>query len=110
MAVVYGAVFGLTGISLPYFPVWLKAIGVDVGWIGIITAMPALTRFTVLPLVTGFAERRRILRQAIVALAFLTSLGFLVVGQFPSRCSFFWSFCSPPASGHRSFRWSTAMP
>lgn len=82
LAVVYGAVFGLTGISLPYFPVWLKAVGVDVWWIGIITAMPALTRFTVLPFVTGFAERRRVLRQAIVVLASLTSFGFLVVGQF----------------------------
>ncbi len=82
LAVVYGAVFGLTGISLPYFPVWLKAVGVDVWWIGIITAMPALTRFTVLPFVTGFAERRRLLQQAIVVLATLTSFGFLVVGQF----------------------------
>lgn len=82
LAVVYGAVFGLTGISLPYFPVWLKAVGIDVWWIGLITAMPAMTRFTVLPFVTGFAERRRVLRQGIVVLAFLSSLGFIVIGQF----------------------------
>jgi MFS transporter, PPP family, 3-phenylpropionic acid transporter len=82
LALVYGAVFGLVGISLPYFPVWLRAVGIDVGWIGVITAVPSLTRFTVLPLVTGSAERYRILRQAIVILAFLTSLGFLVIGQF----------------------------
>ena len=81
LALVYGAVFGLGGISLPYFPVWLKAVGVDVGWIGIITAVPALTRFTVLPFVTGFAERRKALREGIVLLAFLTSLGFLAIGQ-----------------------------
>ncbi|MBR1219711.1 MFS transporter [Bradyrhizobium sp. U87765 SZCCT0131] len=81
LALVYGAVFGLGGISLPYFPVWLKAVGVDVGWIGIITAVPALTRFTVLPFVTGFAERRNALREGIVLLAFLTSLGFLAIGQ-----------------------------
>ncbi len=82
LALTYGAVFGLVGISLPYFPVWLKAVGVDLGWIGIITAVPSLTRFTVLPFIIGFAERRQILRQAIVVLAFLTSLGFLLVGQF----------------------------
>jgi PPP family 3-phenylpropionic acid transporter len=57
LALVYGTGFGLLGTHLPFFPVWLKAVGVDAGWIGIITAVPAVTRFTILPLVTSFAER-----------------------------------------------------
>ena len=42
--------------------------------------MPAVTRFTVLPLVTGLAERRQSLRNAIIITAFATALGLTVVG------------------------------
>ena len=80
LALVYGTGFGLVGTHLPYFPVWLKAVGVDAGWIGLITAVPAVTRFTVLPFVTGFAERRHALRGAITVTAFATALGLAVVG------------------------------
>lgn len=82
LAFVYGAVFGLAGIHLPFFPVWLKAVGVDLWWIGLITAVPSLTRFTILPFATGLAERHNALRQGIIVLAFLVALGFLTVGQF----------------------------
>ncbi len=80
LALFYGAVFGLTGTQLPFFPVWLKAVGIDAWWIGIITAVPAVTRFTVLPLVTGLAERGGSLRGAMIVTAFVTALGFSVVG------------------------------
>jgi PPP family 3-phenylpropionic acid transporter len=76
----YASTLGMGGTYLPFFPVWLKAIGVDVTWIGIITAVPSFSRFTVLPFVTAFAERRQILREAMVVLAFVTAIGFLVVG------------------------------
>src|SRR5258705_9744201 len=58
LALFYGAMFGLLGAYLPFFPVWLKAVGIEASWIGIITAVPAVTRFTVLPLVTGLAGPR----------------------------------------------------
>src|SRR5581483_11342876 len=80
LALVYSCGFGLVGTHLPYFPVWLKAVGVDAGWIGLITAVPAVTRFTVLPLVTGFAERRHALRSAIMVTAFATATGLAIVG------------------------------
>ena len=76
----YGALFGLIGTHLLFFPVWLKAIGIDAGWIGIIAAVPAVTRFTVLPIVTGLAERGQGLRDALVATSFVTALGFTLVG------------------------------
>jgi len=45
----------MTGVHLPFFTVWLKAIGIDATWIGIITAVPPVTRFTIL----RWSHRRR---------------------------------------------------
>ncbi len=80
LALFYGTMFGVMGTHLPFFTVWLKAVGVDAFWIGIITAVPPVTRFTVLPFVTGLAERRHALRGAIVVTAFATALGFVLLG------------------------------
>src|ERR1700724_64699 len=80
LALVYGTSFGLTGSHLPFFPVWLKAVGIDASWIGIITAVPAVTRFTILPVITGLAERRQAVRGAMIITAFATALGFCLVG------------------------------
>jgi PPP family 3-phenylpropionic acid transporter len=80
LALFYGALFGLVGTHLPFFPVWLKAIGIDASWIGIITAVPSLTRFTVLPFITGLAEKRQSLRGAMIATAFVSALGFSIIG------------------------------
>jgi PPP family 3-phenylpropionic acid transporter len=80
LALFYGTLFGLIGTHLPFFPVWLKALGIDATWIGIITAVPAVTRFSVLPVVTGLAERRQSLRAAMMLTAFATAFGFALVG------------------------------
>src|SRR3954452_21172387 len=72
LALFYGTLFGLVGTHLPFFPVWLKAVGIDASWIGIITAVPSVTRFTVLPLITGLAERRQALRGTMMLAAFAT--------------------------------------
>ncbi len=80
MALFYATLFGMTGSHLPFFTVWLKAVGIDAFWIGLITAVPPVTRFTALPLVTGFAERRQALRGAIIVTSFATAAGFLVLG------------------------------
>src|SRR4051812_15828929 len=80
LALFYGTLFGLIGTHLPFFPVWLKAVGIDSSWIGIIMAIPSVTRFTILPLVTGLAERHQSLRAALIITAFATALGFSVIG------------------------------
>jgi MFS transporter, PPP family, 3-phenylpropionic acid transporter len=82
----------MLGSYLPFFPVWLKAVGIEASWIGIITAVPALTRFTVLPLITAFAERRRTTRQAIVMTAFGAALGLTVVGTQHQALPLFLAF------------------
>src|SRR5256885_11820646 len=76
LALFYGALFGLVGTYLPFFPVWLKAVGIEASWIGVITAVPAVTRFTILPFVTGLAERRQSPRAAMIMTALLAAVGF----------------------------------
>lgn len=80
LALFYGAIFALIGSHLPFFPVWLRAVGIDAAWIGIIAAVPPLTRFTILPLVTGFAERHGAVRGAMMVTAVATTLGFVAIG------------------------------
>jgi MFS transporter, PPP family, 3-phenylpropionic acid transporter len=80
LAFFYAMLFGLSGTQLPFFPVWLRAIGIDPSWIGIISAVPAVTRFTTLPFVTGLAERRQALRGALIVTTILSTLGFALVG------------------------------
>jgi PPP family 3-phenylpropionic acid transporter len=80
LALFYGTLFGLGGTYLPFFAVWLKAVGIDASWIGIIMAVPSVTRFTILPVVTGLSERRQSLRGAMIVTAFATALGFAIVG------------------------------
>ena len=80
LAVFYGTMFGMMGTHLPFFTVWLKAVWIDAFWIGVITAVPPVTRFTVLPFVTALAERRHALRGAIMVTGFATAFGFCIVG------------------------------
>jgi PPP family 3-phenylpropionic acid transporter len=81
LAMFYGTVFGSGGVYMPFFPVWLRAIGIDPTWIGAIIAVPAMTRFTTLPFIIGVAERRHALRAAMIASAILTMVGFTAVGM-----------------------------
>jgi MFS transporter, PPP family, 3-phenylpropionic acid transporter len=76
----YGATFGTMGTHLPFFTLWLKSVGIDPSWIGIISAVPAVTRFTVLPFVTGAAGRRYSLRAVLIVSSIATAFGFAVIG------------------------------
>lgn len=80
VAIFYGMQFGLLGTHLPFFTVWLRSIGIDAAWIGIICAVPAVTRFTILPFITALAERHQALRGALMLTALATALGFALVG------------------------------
>ena len=80
LALFYGATFGTMGTHLPFFTLWLKSVGIDASWIGIISAVPSVTRFTVLPFVTGAAGKRYSLRTILTVTAIATALGFAVIG------------------------------
>lgn len=81
-AIFYSTILGLGGTYLPFFPVWLKAIGIEASLIGIITAMTSLVRFTALPVVTRYAESRHLLRATMVVGSVLTLAGFGSLGFF----------------------------
>jgi len=80
LALFYATVFGTMGAHVPFFTLWLKSVGIDASWIGIILAAPAVTRFTVLPLITGMASKRFSLRTLLTITATATALGFAVIG------------------------------
>ena len=80
LALFYAAIFALFGCQLPFLSVWFRAIGIDATWIGLISAVPAVIRFTVLPLITSVAERYGAVRGAMIATAVLTTAGFAVIG------------------------------
>ncbi|MCP3477166.1 MFS transporter [Bradyrhizobium sp. CCGUVB1N3] len=80
LALFYSVSFAVLGTHLPFFTVWLKAVGIEPAWIGIISAVPAVTRFTTLPFVAGLAERRQALRAALILTAFASAIGFALVG------------------------------
>jgi PPP family 3-phenylpropionic acid transporter len=80
LALFYSAIFVVAGTHLPFFPVWLKAIGIDAAWIGLINALPAITRFTTLPQVTAFAEKRHAIRAGMMVSVLATAIGFTAVG------------------------------
>lgn len=80
LALFYSAIFAVSGTHMPFFPLWLKAIGIDAAWIGLITALPAITRFTTLPQVTSLAEKRQAIRAAMMVSVLATAIGFTAIG------------------------------
>jgi PPP family 3-phenylpropionic acid transporter len=80
LAALYGAMFILLGIQLPFFPVWLKAKGLDAGMIGVVLAAPIVVRVFSITLAARVADRRDALRAAIVATSAASVLGYTLVG------------------------------
>jgi len=79
VATFYAALFVLSGIVLPFFPVWLKAKGVEAVLIGITLAAPQIVRVIAIPVVTRYADRKDTLRGTIVVLAALGLAGYALV-------------------------------
>jgi PPP family 3-phenylpropionic acid transporter len=80
LALLYAALFILTGIQLPFFPVWLEAKGLDAGMIGLVLAVPMLVRVFAIPVATRGADRHDALRLAIIVASCLTVAGYMLVG------------------------------
>jgi MFS transporter, PPP family, 3-phenylpropionic acid transporter len=80
LAWLYAMLFVMGGIQLPFFPVWLKAKGLDPQMIGLVLAAPIIARIVTLPFVTHVADRYDAVRAAIVASCILTAAGYVLVG------------------------------
>lgn len=81
LAALYAGIFLFGGMQMPFFPVWLKAKGVDARMIGVIVALPMLARVLAIPFVSREADRRDALRGALVIAAWASVCGFMLVGM-----------------------------
>ncbi|HEY0302939.1 MAG TPA: MFS transporter, partial [Rhizomicrobium sp.] len=81
LAWLYAALFVMAGIQLPFFPVWLKAKGLEPDMIGLVLAAPIVARVVALPLVTRSADRYDVLRGAIILSSVLSVAGYALVGM-----------------------------
>jgi PPP family 3-phenylpropionic acid transporter len=80
LAALYAAMFIGIGIQMPFFPVWLKAKGLDPRMIGVVLAAPLIARLIAIPIVTRQADRHESLRGAIMLASAASVLGFALVG------------------------------
>jgi MFS transporter, PPP family, 3-phenylpropionic acid transporter len=80
LAAYYAALFVVVGIQLPFFPLWLRAKGLDAQAIGVVLAVPMVVRIFAIPAAARAAERHGALRGAMVAALAAATLGYLLVG------------------------------
>jgi PPP family 3-phenylpropionic acid transporter len=80
LAGLYAAIFVMSGIQLPFFPVWLKAKGLDAQTIGAVLAIPMFVRVFAIAGVARAADRYDRLRAAIIAAGCASFIGFVLVG------------------------------
>jgi PPP family 3-phenylpropionic acid transporter len=80
VAALYAGLFMLGGIQLPYFPLWLKAKGLDAGQIGIVLTAPLVVRLFAIPAAARIVEHNGALRGTIAVALAAATVGFLAVG------------------------------
>ncbi len=80
LAAFYAALFILPGIQMPFFPVWLRAKGLDPKMIGFVLAVPMVVRILAIPVVTRAADRRDAIQGAMVLACVASVAGYTLVG------------------------------
>ena len=80
LAFFYGAVFGLIGIHLPFWPVWLAAKGLGATEIGALIAAGVGVKVVFNPLIAHIADRRGQRRGIMLALAVAGLAAFSLFG------------------------------
>jgi len=80
LALFYAGLFVVVGIQMPFFPVWLKANGLDPEAIGLVVATPILVRLVVVPIAARLADRRGALRPVLAVSSIGAAIGYAVVG------------------------------
>jgi MFS transporter, PPP family, 3-phenylpropionic acid transporter len=84
LAVFYAALFAISGAYMPFFPVWLQAVGLEPALIGLIVAVPTAARLMAVPIITAWAGRFDALRGTIIVTTCLTFAGLLLLGNMRS--------------------------
>jgi PPP family 3-phenylpropionic acid transporter len=80
LAALYAAIFILTGIQLPFFPLWLKARELDAGEIGLVLAAPMVVRVLAIPFAARMADRHDALRSGLIVASCLSVAGYVLLG------------------------------
>src|SRR5215472_14296434 len=80
LALFYAGLFVVAGIQLPFFPVWLKAKGLDAEAIGLVIATPILVRLVAVPTAARLADRWGALRHMLVVSSLGGTIGYALVG------------------------------
>lgn len=75
-ASVYGGIFLIVGIMLPFWPLWLESRGLGATQIGIVFAIGAWVRVLTDPIVTHNADRTGNARRTLIVCAALCMVGF----------------------------------
>jgi MFS transporter, PPP family, 3-phenylpropionic acid transporter len=86
VALLFAAVFVISGIQLPYLPVWLDWVGLRPREIAAITAAPTIVRVTVTPAIAFAADRAGNHRRFLVVLAWIGLGAAFALAQ----CASFW--------------------
>jgi PPP family 3-phenylpropionic acid transporter len=80
LGIFYACLFGILGIQLPFFPLWLEARGLDAQAIGIVLAVPIIMRIMAVPVLSRAVDRFGDLRRGLIAAACAGVAGFAAVG------------------------------
>lgn len=72
LGALYGALFLVAGILLPYWPVWLASRGLDAGRIAAVLALGLMVRIVAAPMVAYAVDRRGERRRPLLALSLLS--------------------------------------
>jgi PPP family 3-phenylpropionic acid transporter len=91
LSLLFAALFLITGVQLPYLPVWLDWRGLTPAEIGIVTSTPLFVGLVVTPTIAFVADRVAGHRKAIVVLAWCALAAVLGLGQMNGL----WSVLAP---------------
>ena len=80
LALFYAGLFVVAGIAMPFFPVWLRAKGLDPEAIGLVIATPILVRLVAVPIAARLADRWGALRRVLVMSSVGGAIGYALVG------------------------------
>src|SRR5476651_1485690 len=75
LAVFYGCLFIIMGIQLPFFPLWLKARGLDPQAIGFVLATPIVVRIFAVPVINRVIDRSGNIRSGLIATSIASAFG-----------------------------------
>lgn len=76
LSLLYAVVFTEIGIAMPFMPVWLAALGLDAGVIGLLLALPIATRIVATAPLMSLIDRGLGARRLIVAGSFFVAVTY----------------------------------